>query len=274
MSRVCQVCNNSQRLDIDRELVQGKIISKLALEYKVPAHSLRYHQEHHLSRQLVQCRERKDILENILNLERLERAMVKVESILDRNYESGQDMIALAANRELRGVFETLARISDALLEVKRLEFEQTQAEKKIDVSDFTKEELQLALKLGIKMNGDMVDLLAPSGEALCFDNVVNTESEEAPEFQDRNFNPKVSISPIPRVPPPPPTFKTAPKTVSNADYADEPAEPGESPGPEQEPTKTLPPAPCQVIPGGSKARIRINRHLLGKKIYEGQGER
>lgn len=198
-----------------------------------------------MSRQLVQCRERKDILENILNLERLERAMVKVEDILNRNYESGQDMIALAANRELRGVFETLARISDALLEVKRLEFEQTQADKKIDLSDLSVEELQVAFKLGIKMSGELADLLSPSGEALCFDTVLDAEPEEAP-------------IPIPRPARPLPPPKTPFKPILKADIGDEQLEPGDSPGePEAPKPPALPPRPSRPLPGWDDSCMR-----------------
>ena len=71
MPMACKVCNHPQRLKIDREIVQGKSLAGISKRYGVPWNSLDSHKSNHLSRQLVQAYEKKELvvlieLENVV----------------------------------------------------------------------------------------------------------------------------------------------------------------------------------------------------------------
>jgi len=217
--------------------------------------NVRNHKEH-LSRQLVQAYEKKSRAWAMELLDHLRDIVFKAAAIFDRSYAKNTttgDAVALNALKEQRGTFELLAKVV-AYSQAKAVEEQQADQVERVDLSDFSTAELQVALKLGLKMNGNVVDLLAPSGEG------VHCEALEEPPI------------PIPRAAPP---LKTPPQLNLSPDNGDVLEEPGDSQGePEIQRPPGLPPRPYQTIPGGSNARIRINRHILGRKINEGQRER
>ena len=65
-------CSHPRRLEIDRELVQGKSPSKIARNYGVNSQAVWRHAHNHLSRQLVQAYDKKELAESMDLLSRIE----------------------------------------------------------------------------------------------------------------------------------------------------------------------------------------------------------
>jgi hypothetical protein len=153
MPRVCLICNHPKRIDIDRELVQGKSLQMIANTYNVDWQAVRRHKEGHLSRQLVQAYEKKSQEWAMDLLDHLRDLVFKAEAIFKRNYERDtvqSDIVALNALREQRGTFELLAKII-AYSQTKAIEQQAEERKAKdIDLSDFSSEELHVMLKLGL----------------------------------------------------------------------------------------------------------------------------
>jgi hypothetical protein len=221
MPQACQVCNNPNRLQIDREIIDGKSKSGIASRYGVPGHSVSYHAENHLSRQLVQAWERKDLAENTDLLARIDKIIDRAEKIFKRNYDKESisgDTLALKALGEQRSTIELLAKISAYLHQARVLELQNSQEHLAQEQQARTKEamerlsfdELEVMLFLQRKMDGE-------------------TEGLEVPD---------VFKAPRPPLPPPlpPPRPETPPTTDSTPVYTDEQADPGLTPGPEPEP--------------------------------------
>lgn len=129
MGLSCSVCNHSKRLEIDREIAQGKSYSGIARSYGLHNEAVRRHAENHLSRQLRQAYELKEREHGMDLLNRIDEILNKAESIFQRNYDKGKDKIALQALSEQRNTIELLAKVSYYLHEAKRLEAEAQQAE-------------------------------------------------------------------------------------------------------------------------------------------------
>jgi len=124
MTQTCQICTHPKRLEIDREIVSGANLSKLAQFFSVKYHSLYAHAREHVSRQLSQAMEKKNTEEAFNLLERIDQIVGRTENIFLRNYEKGKDTIALKALSEQRSTFDLLAKISYSLHQAKLAEIE------------------------------------------------------------------------------------------------------------------------------------------------------
>jgi len=223
MPRVCIICNHPNRLDIDRLLVQGHGYQKIANIYGVSWQSVRNHAQGHLSRQLVQAYEKKSEAWAMDLLDHLRDIVNKAEAIFQRNYDKNtttSDIVALNALREQRGTFELLAKIV-AYSQTKAMEQQvQERQAKEIDLSDFSKDELLVLYKLGLKQgDDDELDILP--------------ETPEQPALKP------CQTVPIKRSPLPPPLSTPIPE-------------------PEIEPApKRLPPAPTRPLPGWDSSCLR-----------------
>lgn len=127
MTMVCKICSHPKRLEIDREIVQGGNLSKIARKYGLPYNSLYNHSQNHLSRQLVQAYEKKELAESLNLLNRIEDMLNKAEEIFNRNYEAKKDLTALKALGEQRNTIELLAKIAAYLHETRALELQSKQ---------------------------------------------------------------------------------------------------------------------------------------------------
>jgi len=224
MARVCQICDNPKRLAIDRDLVSGKSCQKIAIEFGVDAQALGRHRDNHLSRQLTQCYERKSEAWAMDLLDHLRDIVNKAEAIFDRNYAkdtTASDIVALNALREQRGTFELLARIV-AYSQTKAMEQQvQERKAKEIDLSDFSKDELLVMYKLGLKQGDD-------------------DEMDILPITPVQPILQPIVTAPIKRSPLPPPNIPPIPE-----------------PEPEIDKPKTLPPRPVKLIPGFDSSCLR-----------------
>jgi hypothetical protein len=119
MPNVCIICNHRKRLEIDRELVTGKSKASIARQFNVSHDSLLHHESTHLSRQLVQAYEKKEALESLNLLERIDTLLHRAELIFQRNYDQKRDRTALKALSEQRNTIELLSKIAFALHQAK-----------------------------------------------------------------------------------------------------------------------------------------------------------
>jgi hypothetical protein len=112
MSSVCSICSHVNRLGIDREIVQGVAIAQLAKKYSLPYWSLYTHARSHVSRQIQQAYEKKNIDAGIDLLTKIDTIIARAEAIFQRNFDRGRDGTALKAIDSQRSTIELLAKIS------------------------------------------------------------------------------------------------------------------------------------------------------------------
>jgi len=244
------------RLEIDRELAQGKSKTEIAQKFDVPYHSVDYHARHHLSRQLLQSYERKGRLVSDELVSQFEDLFVKAremhERSLARDSVSG-DALALRALGEQRAILDTMCRILALLVETKAMEQQERARQEPVDLdlSDLTDDELDLAISLGFKAQGRK-DKIPP-----------RVARQEFPKAQTVDESPKLIAKPEP-------PLKHPVKPVLKADTQPEISNPTPNPTlePEKPQPKTLPPAPTVKIPGGSRSGTRVARHRLARKAY------
>jgi hypothetical protein len=246
--------------------VQGKSKSKIALDYGVPTHSLDYHKEHHVSRQMAQHMDRKEAIDAVGLMDELQEIVADTKSIFKRNSLKDSvagDSVALKALDSRRATFDTILKACQLYHEAKLLELENSQdrfeqerkARTQEQIKRLTTEELEAMLYLERRLAGEEI----PDAD------VPGIFKAAAPP----------TPAPRPSLPPPLPRPKLPPTTESEPAYAVEDPEPGPDQGEpesEVEKPKGLPPAPTREIPGGGRA-LKLRRHLLGKKVLDGLGE-
>ncbi len=146
MGMTCNICNHSKRLQIDRDLVQGKNYQIIANTYGVDWQAVRRHKENHLSRQLTQAYERKEMAESMNLLAHIEDILDKANSIFNRNYEQKRDGLALKALAEQRSTIELLAKIGAYLHESRAMELQSQQGDYETRREQEEKEFINLVL--------------------------------------------------------------------------------------------------------------------------------
>jgi hypothetical protein len=136
MGTRCQICLSPKRLEIDRQLVQGRSLASVARFFGVSYNSLYIHSHHHISRQLATSYEMVAMRSDIDLLGTIDDVLKKTQTIFDRNYQKGNDLTALKALDGVRSTIGLLAQISQQLhaskmAEEDRLRDEQEQKAKK-----------------------------------------------------------------------------------------------------------------------------------------------
>lgn len=124
MGMSCDTCQHNNRLEIDREIIQGKSYQSIANTYGVSAQAIRRHKESgHITRQLVQAMAVKQADESLDLMGELESVLETAKEILQRSLDrdtlSG-DSVALRSLGEVRASLELVAKISAYLMETQR----------------------------------------------------------------------------------------------------------------------------------------------------------
>ena len=88
MTQICQVCNHSERLEIDRALIQGRSLTNISKKYSVHINAVLNHRDNHVSRQLAKAWEMKQTELDFDLLNRIDKIIHKAEIIFDRNFEA------------------------------------------------------------------------------------------------------------------------------------------------------------------------------------------
>jgi hypothetical protein len=124
MTNVCAICSHKRRLEIDREIVQGKNLSKIARDYDVSYDSVFNHSKVHISRQLAKALEQKMQIEGNNLMETIQSILDRAEDIFQRNYDAGKDLTALKAIDSIRNTIQLLNNISAQLHAAKMAELQ------------------------------------------------------------------------------------------------------------------------------------------------------
>jgi len=175
MGRKCQVCSHPRRLQIDKEIVQGKSIAEISRKYGVSYDSLWSHAKNHLHYQLITAVKKKLETNSFNLMDETEEIIRKAKTIFDRNFAKNTragDETALRALSEHR---QTLSLLSEAVAtyhQIKAMEIEDNmqmyryQAEKDFEkvLQKFTDDEVavleMLSFKACGKFKGDVLKAL------------------------------------------------------------------------------------------------------------------
>ncbi len=112
----CTVCSHSDREAIDAALAGGQSQRAVARGWPdLSKDAVRRHATTHLSAALVRVKARREEAGAMTALARLERLYERASRVLDTAEEEGKTALSLAAIKELRGIVETLARITGEL---------------------------------------------------------------------------------------------------------------------------------------------------------------
>ena len=124
MPTICKVCNHPNRLEIDRELIQGRPYSMLANKYDINWQTLRRHHHMHLTRQMTKAYEIKQDSQNDVLMQSIEELTARTKAILEKAEKTNKMNTALNAIRELRGIYEFMAKVAFSLHTAKMQEIQ------------------------------------------------------------------------------------------------------------------------------------------------------
>ncbi len=127
MTKKCVTCSHPDRLAIDRRIIQGGSLPKIAQEFGVSYDSIYHHSKNHVARQLVDAARKKDLMHSMDVISDVEELITRTKNILDDVEEERQFGTALAAIKELRGCYELLSKIAFALHAARLAELEAEQ---------------------------------------------------------------------------------------------------------------------------------------------------
>jgi len=164
MSNVCSICTDRNRLAIDREIVKGGSLAKIAKEFQVPYHSLYAHAQDHISRQLSKVFAKQELIVGNELLETINKIISRAEKIFQRNFDAKKDVTALKALDSQRNTIQLLSNISAQLHAAKIAELQlqkdksgQLEEEKQIkfqeDIKILAFEELKVYQRIVNKIN-------------------------------------------------------------------------------------------------------------------------
>jgi hypothetical protein len=212
MGQVCSICNHPKRVEMDRELVQGKSYAMVGSEFGVSWQSLRNHKENHLSRQLVQAYNKQGLAESMDLLGRIDKILSRAEKIFQRNYDKGDvpgDTLALKALGEQRSTIELLAKISAYLHEARLAELQNSREHFEAEQEALTQErlarlttdELKMLLYLQHKMQGrEVPEHLPPPKPIIRVSETAHASSSEAaPIISAPESEPVLEPEPAPK---------------------------------------------------------------------------
>ena len=117
MTQRCRICSHSNRLEIDKALIQGESYQNLAKKYDVSAQSIGRHMKSHLSRQLITAAEKSDLLHSEGLLKILEDLLQTSYMVISEAWKQKKLQIALNGIGQARSCAETVAKIVWALRE-------------------------------------------------------------------------------------------------------------------------------------------------------------
>jgi hypothetical protein len=182
MSQSCIICNHPKRLEIDRKIVEGTNLKKIARDYEVPYHSLYPHAQKHVSRQLAKAVETRLMIEGNELLETITKIIQRAENIFDRNYKKGFDVTALKALDSQRNTIQLLSNISAQLHQAKMAELAlmkekggQTELQAREEYQEklvvFNSEELLVYQRLINKLSNQNDDRIIKNSRVLVYNN-------------------------------------------------------------------------------------------------------
>jgi len=111
----CAACDDAKAVAINRALVIGTSLSKLSKQYGITGPALSAHRRNHLSPALAVVRTERLAQGATTVMEEVTALVAHMKTILAQAVKAKNAGQALAANRELRGDLELIARITGEL---------------------------------------------------------------------------------------------------------------------------------------------------------------
>lgn len=115
MPRVCTVCQHPQREAIDRALVAGGTLKKMAALYSVSEYALARHRDNHLPEALAQAQEAAEIAHGDDLLEQVEQLLRWAKSITVQTGNAKDHKTALSGIRTALACVELSAELTGKL---------------------------------------------------------------------------------------------------------------------------------------------------------------
>lgn len=119
MARPCRVCHHPDRVAIEEAMVlEPSVNARIGQRWDIPKDSIRRHREHlspALTAEIVRREKKRESTGPRKALDRLEDLYDRASRILERSEKEGKGSLSLGAIRELRGITETLAKITGEL---------------------------------------------------------------------------------------------------------------------------------------------------------------
>ena len=131
MGNTCKICNDSNRVSIDRELCRGKSYQKIANDFNNSAQAIRRHWENgHVTHQMITAMQYKDVLEGQDLIGEIDGLVSRTKSLLSRAEEAAQSgkssalQTAFKGIDSLRATYELLSKIAFSLHSARMQELE------------------------------------------------------------------------------------------------------------------------------------------------------
>lgn len=119
MAPPCRVCNHPDRVAIEEAMVlEPSVNARIGQRWDIPKDSIRRHRAHlspALTAEIVRREKKRESTGPRKALDRLEDLYDRASRILTKAEEDGKGSLSLGAIRELRGITETLAKITGEL---------------------------------------------------------------------------------------------------------------------------------------------------------------
>jgi hypothetical protein len=115
MARTCTVCRHDDREAIDFGLLAGQPLRDIARRHGVGKDAVARHGQAHVSPALAVVRREREQRGAETLVDRVERLYERASAILDAAEAEGRPTVALGAVRELRGIVETLGKLTGEL---------------------------------------------------------------------------------------------------------------------------------------------------------------
>jgi hypothetical protein len=158
--RVCLTCTHSQRLTIEKMMLQGHSLASIRRQFPdLSEDSLSNHRMNHLSKRLVTMTKNREAAEGLDLRREIEDLIGRVKGVLDFTENHKQHVVFLKAAGELRGNFELLLKIAVALNEA-----EQSSIKAKAE-AEAAKREQQFADSLSVLTTNELRILEAISNK-------------------------------------------------------------------------------------------------------------
>jgi len=116
MARKCTVCEHTQVTDIDKSLIKGIGLRKIAERFSLSTTAIHRHKKH-LNGTLIKSSKVKEITQANNLLQQISNLQIRALNILSKTEESGDWRAANGAVREVRGCLELLGKLAGELNE-------------------------------------------------------------------------------------------------------------------------------------------------------------
>ncbi|TSA31116.1 MAG: hypothetical protein D4R64_18645 [Porphyromonadaceae bacterium] len=146
--KICTICQNPRRVQIDREIVSGVSLPRVAEIYSLESPSALYrHAKNCISRQLVTAVSKVQTTEAFELLKKIDQIISRAEDIFTRNYLKEKDLTALKALNSQRNTIQLLCQVSASLHQAKQAEIDLLRL-KNGETTEESKEQFANAIKI------------------------------------------------------------------------------------------------------------------------------